>query len=126
MPGNVTDNTVNAHEKEHIIKKLNDCLFSHVRYKDLNVDLLARLMHMSRPTLYRKIKIITDLTPNELINEAKLKQAAELLAAGEYRAFEVARMVGYSSQSSFGKSFLKHFKVTPATYQRMKQMMDAA
>ena len=126
MPSNATDNTAHAHEKEQIIKKLNDCLFGHVCDKDLSVDLLARLMHMSRPTLYRKMKCITDLTPNEFINEAKLKQAAELLAAGEYRVFEVARMVGFSSQSSFGKSFLKQFKVTPATYQRMKKMMDAA
>lgn len=118
MPSNVTDNTANAHEKERIIKKLKDCLSGHAGNKDLTVDLLAKLMHMSRPTLYRKMKCITDLTPNELINETKLKQAAELLAAGEYRVFEVARMVGYSSQSSFGKSFLKQFKVTPATYQR--------
>ena len=126
MPGNTTNNTSNAHEKEHILKKLNDCLSGHLRNRDLNVDQLARLMHMSRPTLYRKIKVITHLTPSELISEAKLKQAAELLAAGEYRAFEVARMVGYTSQSSFGKSFLKQFKVTPATYQRMKKMMGAA
>jgi AraC-like DNA-binding protein len=121
-----SNKTPAAHEKEYILKKLNDCLFGHVREKALNVDLLAKLMHMSRPTLYRKMKSITDLTPNELINEARLKKAAELLAAGEYRAFEVARMLGYTSQSSFGKSFLKQYKVTPATYQRMKKIMHAA
>lgn len=116
----------NTHEKELIIRKLNECLYDHVQDKDLNVELLAKLMYMSRPTLYRKMKSITNLTPNELINEARLKKAAALLATGEYRVFEVARMVGYTSQSSFGKLFLKQFKVTPASYQRMKKMMDAA
>ncbi|AXY74630.1 AraC family transcriptional regulator [Paraflavitalea soli] len=116
----------NMQEKEYIIQKLNECLYEHVQDKGLNVELLARLMYMSRPTLYRKMKSVTNLTPNELINEARLKKAAALLATGDYRVFEVARMVGYTSQSSFGKLFLKQFKVTPATYQRMKKMMDAA
>jgi AraC-like DNA-binding protein len=122
----MTNHNPAMQEKEQLIQKLNDCLFGPVPEKDLNVDLLAKRLHMSRPTLYRKMKGITDLTPNELINEARLIKAAELLAAGEHRAFEVARMVGYTSQSSFGKSFLKQFKVTPATYQRIKKMMDAA
>lgn len=108
-------------EKEQILKQLHECLFYHACDKDLNADRLAKLMYMSRPTLYRKMKSITGLTPNELIVEVRLKKAAELLAAGEYRVFEVARMVGYISQSGFGKSFLKQFKVTPAAYQRMKK-----
>lgn len=117
---------IKTREKEELWEKLQACLFEQAYIKDLNVEQLARLMHMSRPTLYRKIKSITDRTPNELINEMRLKKAAALLAAGEYRVFQVAKMVGYTSQSSFGKSFLKQFKVTPATYQRTKKMMDAA
>lgn len=116
----------NAEEKKLILQKLNDGLTGQGRGYELSVDWLARLLHMSRPTLYRKMKNITGLTPNELINEARLNRAAALLAAGEHRAFEVARMVGYTSQSSFGKSFLRQFKVTPANYQRMKKIMDAA
>ncbi|MBO9562641.1 MAG: helix-turn-helix domain-containing protein [Niastella sp.] len=116
----------NLQEKEQIRKRLTDCLFDETTQKDLTVDQLARLMHMSRPTLYRKMKYVTNLTPNELINEARLRKAAELLASGQYRASEVAHMVGYCSHSSFGKSFLKQFGVTPATYQRMKKIMNAA
>ncbi|MBO9563885.1 MAG: helix-turn-helix transcriptional regulator [Niastella sp.] len=117
---------INPREKEELLKKLQECLFEQSSTKDLNVESLARLMHMSRPTLYRKMKIISDRTPNELINEIRLQKAADLLAAGDLRVFEVAKMVGYTSQSSFGKSFLRQFKVTPATYQRAKKIMDAA
>ena len=112
--------------KDQIIRKLSNCLFDLEPDTELGVDQLARLMHMSRPTLYRKMKHITNRTPNELINEARLRKAAELLAGGGRKASDVARMVGYGSPSSFGKSFLKQFKVTPATYQRMKKIMDAA
>ncbi|AXY74115.1 AraC family transcriptional regulator [Paraflavitalea soli] len=112
--------------KGQIMRQLTSCVLSLQSPEGISVDQLARMMHMSRPTLYRKIKDITHLTPNELINEARLRKAAELLAEGEYKVLEVARMVGYGSPSSFGKSFLKQFKVTPATYQRMKKIMDAA
>ncbi|WP_276483418.1 helix-turn-helix transcriptional regulator [Paraflavitalea pollutisoli] len=113
-------------EQESLLQKLHACLRGHVFGKDLTVDRLALLMHMSRPTLYRKIKQVTHMTPNELINEIRLQQAAALLAAGNYKVFEVAQLLGYTSQSSFGKSFLKYYKVTPATYQRTKKMQDAA
>jgi two-component system cell cycle response regulator len=119
----VVSDEQDAGEKEQFLEKLHDCLAGYIHYRDLHVDLLARRMYMSRSTLFRKIKRMTGLTPNELILGFRLQKAAELLTAGRYRAFEVATMVGYTSQSSFGKSFLKHFKVTPATYQRMRKML---
>jgi two-component system, cell cycle response regulator len=108
-------------EEHDFVKKLNDCIVDNMHKKGLSVDFLARSMNMSRPTLYRKIKNITDRTPNELIGLARLKQAAALLVSADYKVFEVAKMVGFNSQSTFGKSFLKHFKVTPTEYQRMNK-----
>jgi two-component system cell cycle response regulator len=110
-----------SHMEEDFIKKLNDYLFNNVQNSSLNVSLLAKSMYMSRPTLYRKIKTVTDLTPNELINLVRLKQAARLLESADYRVFEIAQMVGFNSQSSFGKVFMKHFKVTPTEYQLMNK-----
>jgi AraC-like DNA-binding protein len=107
--------------KDEFIANLNARIAGNLHNRSLNVDLLARLMNMSRPTLYRKIKSITDQTPNELINHARLKQAAELLGSGDYKVFEIASMVGFHSQSSFGKAFIKQFKVTPTQYLRLKK-----
>lgn len=106
-------------EDNDFVKKLNDCIIDNIHKGALSVDYLARSMHMSRPTLYRKIKNITDRTPNELIGLARLKQAANLLLSANFKVFEVAQKVGFSSQSTFGKAFLKQFKVTPKEYQRM-------
>lgn len=107
-------------EQSELLMKLNQCRNALLLQKKIDVRQLATLMHMSRPTLYRKLKGLTDLTPNEWINEARMTRAAELLAEGRYRASQVARQLGFASQSSFGKMFLKQFKVTPATYQRME------
>ena len=107
---------------KEFIKKLNDFLFENIQNSSLNVNLLAKSLYMSRPTLYRKIKAITDLTPNELIHMARLKQAADLLESADYKVFEIAQMVGFNSQSTFGKAFIKHFKVTPTEYQLMNKI----
>jgi len=117
----VYNNFPEADNEEEFDKKLNGCIASHLHDPLLDVHLLAKLLNMSRPTLYRKIKTITTSTPNELINEARLKKAAEQLETGGYKVFEIARMVGFQSQSSFGKAFLKYYKVTPAAWQRLKK-----
>jgi AraC-like DNA-binding protein len=108
--------------EQEFITKLNDFLFENLQNPSLNVNGLAKCLYMSRPTLYRKIKAITDLTPNELINRARLKQAAHLLDSADYKVFEIAQMVGFHSQSTFGKAFIKHFKVTPTEYQLMNKI----
>ncbi|OQP57635.1 hypothetical protein A3860_08365 [Niastella vici] len=110
-------------EDNEFVKKLNDCIIDNMHKGALSVDYLARSMHMSRPTLYRKIKNITDRTPNELIGLARLKQAANLLLSANFKVFEVAQKVGFSSQSTFGKAFLKQFKVTPTEYQRIHKKL---
>jgi AraC-like DNA-binding protein len=101
---------------EDFIKKLNECMV----YNNgaLTVEVLARYLNMSRPTLYRRIKIVTGQTPNELINLSRLTRAAELLVSTEYKVFEIANRVGFCSQSSFGKAFIKQYGITPTEYQR--------
>jgi len=85
-----------------------------------DVEKLAGIMNMSRITLYRKIKAISDLTPIELINISRLKRAAKLLAEGDYKIYEISYMVGFSSQSNFARNFLKQFEMTPTEYMNSK------
>lgn len=124
MGNNVLLIIVALPEGDDFIKRLQACIFENLHDKQLNVDVLARLMNMSRPTLYRKIKQVIDHTPNELIALARLQQAATLLLLADYKVFEVAQMVGFHSPSSFGKAFLKQYKVTPATFQRINRKQD--
>src|SRR5678809_260485 len=70
---------------EEFLEELNNVIYSNIENADLDVEQLAKKMNMSRPTFYRKIKVVSDLTPNELINLARLKKAAELLAEGNYK-----------------------------------------
>ncbi len=98
------------------LEKLNSIIYEHITDMDLDVDQLSSMMNMSRPTLYRKIKGLSNLTPNELINLSRLKKAAELLAEGDYKINEVANMVGYSMPTNFSRDFQKQFGVSPSNY----------
>ncbi|HMR83248.1 MAG TPA: two-component regulator propeller domain-containing protein [Niabella sp.] len=106
---------ISATDKE-FIAHLDKVIYDNISDFDLNVDELSRLMNMSRPTLYRKIKGLSDLTPNELIHVTRLKRAAEILAEGDMRINEVAMMVGYSIQSNFSRDFSKQFGMSPTQF----------
>jgi DNA-binding response OmpR family regulator len=106
---------------EKFLKKLDDEILKNITDPDLSVESLAEIMNMSRSTLYRKIKDISNLSPNELINIVRLKRAAELLLNENFKMYEIAEKVGYKSQTSFGRNFQKHFSMTPSEYIAMNK-----
>ena len=42
------------------------------------------------------------------------------MAEGDYKIYEVADMVGFSSQSNFARNFHKQFGMTPTDYMHRK------
>ncbi|MCW3089923.1 MAG: DNA-binding response regulator [Ferruginibacter sp.] len=106
---------------EHFLAELNEAIYKNLENPELHVDQLADTMHMSRATFYRKIKAISNLSPNELINIARLKKAAELLAEDDYKIYEVSEKVGFSSQTQFARNFFKEFAISPSEYLALKQ-----
>ena len=102
-----------------------DCLFSNklesiisdnLSNPNLSVDLLARLMNMSRPTFYRKLKERGDASPLDLITSARLSKAAELIRNTGHTIAEIAIMVGFHSRSNFGKAFHRQFHLSPTAF----------
>lgn len=78
-------------------------------------------MNTSRPTLYRKIHALSDVTPNELINIVRYKKAAEYLATGNYKVYEIIHLLGFSSQANFTRTFHKRMGMTPTEFINSKK-----
>jgi DNA-binding response OmpR family regulator len=112
-----------AHTKadEEFLEEVNEIVDAHMDDVELDVEHLAKYMNLSRPTLYRKLKGITDLTPNEIINITRLKKAAALLTDGRHNINEIADQVGYTSPTHFGRNFQKQFGMTPSDFIRRKE-----
>jgi len=99
-----------------LLNKLNDFILDHLSDTSMDVDQLAESLNMSRATFYRKVKAISNLTPNELINITRLEKAAELLIHSDLKIQQIASETGFSSQAQFGRSFAKQFGMSPSEY----------
>ena len=81
-----------------------------------NVMTFATEMNLSSSMLYRKIKGLTNLSPNELIRSIRLKRAAQMLKNKAYTVSEVALKVGFMDIRYFSSSFKKEFGIPPSVY----------
>ncbi len=98
------------------MKKIQKIISDNIDNTLFGVDQLAEHIHMSRSSLYRKIKGITNYSPNSFIQMERLRKAALLLSDGGVRVNEVCYMVGFNSSSFFTKCFKKQFGILPKDY----------
>ncbi|MDR1918839.1 MAG: response regulator [Tannerellaceae bacterium] len=98
---------------ELFLEKLMQIIQKNLSDVSFNVVQLAGELCMSRSSLHRKIKGVSELTPNDFIQLVRLKKAAELLQEGSYRINEICYLVGFNSSSYFSKSFKKQFGISP-------------
>lgn len=82
----------------------------------MNVSLKSTAWHfnMSERTLQRKIGNEGN-SFNDLLNDVRIELVKILLSKG-IPYIEIASLLGYESQSSFNKFFLKHFNTSPRKY----------
>jgi ligand-binding sensor domain-containing protein/signal transduction histidine kinase/DNA-binding response OmpR family regulator len=98
------------------LEVLNNAIVTHMQNVDFDIDRLADVMNMGRRTLFRKIKAISSLTPNELISLARLKKAADLMLQDDYRIYEISDLIGFNSAKVFSRAFQKQFGQSPSEY----------
>src|SRR5690606_39973681 len=90
--GNRTD--LEADTSDYFLEKLYTIVEEHIAEADMTVDLLAELMHMSSPTIYRKVTKFSDLKPNEIIKLVKLENADELIMLRQFTVSQIASKIG--------------------------------
>jgi len=80
------------------------------------ISFLCDELAMSRPTLHRKMKALTNQSTSEFINTIRLKHAARLIRENAGSISEIAYNVGFNSIPYFNVTFKKHFGVTPTEF----------
>ncbi|WP_439484362.1 hybrid sensor histidine kinase/response regulator transcription factor [Cyclobacterium plantarum] len=118
----IRDYILNPKEEEKVspenefLKKLVKIIEENIGQDEFNVNILSLELGFSRPVLYRKIKQLTDLSVIELINNVRLKKAANLLSSNQFSISEVAYLVGFSDPKYFSKSFKAQFGKSPRAF----------
>ncbi|SHE80248.1 AraC-type DNA-binding protein [Dysgonomonas macrotermitis] len=101
---------------EKFLSRCMNIIEENMQNEDFNVEMFAEAMNLSTSMLYRRIKNITNLGPNDLIKSIRLKRAAQLLTTDALRISEVAEKVGFLDVRYFSTCFKKEFGVTPSQY----------
>ena len=97
---------------EKIIKIINE----NIADSDLNVEMLASGVGMSRVHMHRKLKELTNQSARDFIRSIRLKQAAELLSTKKIGISELAYALGFSNLSHFSNSFHEFYGMSPKEY----------
>lgn len=92
----------------------------------LTVDAVSHEVGLSRVHLYRKIKELTNMTPNEFIKNLRLKKAAEMLSTAKYSIAELSDAVGFASATYFATAFKNLYGMTPSEYAKQAPAPDRA
>jgi AraC-like DNA-binding protein len=79
----------------------------------LQIDALAKRVHMSSSALHRHFKAVAAMSPIQYQKRLRLQQARLLLLSGATSAEVVAYEVGYASASQFSREYARLFGEPP-------------
>jgi DNA-binding response OmpR family regulator len=98
------------------LAKLKELIEKNLTNSELNVEDLGRYIGLSRTQLYRKVKSLTNYSPNELLRIMRLKKAHNLLSTGKVNISEATYDVGFTSPSYFAKCFKDYYNESPTDF----------
>ena len=103
---------ISTPDKE-FVSKIRSEIHRNISNNDFGVEQLGAAVDLSRVQLYRKVKVLTGLSPVELIRATRVNRARKLIEGGATSVSEVAYQVGFTSPSYFTKCFKDQFGVSP-------------
>ncbi len=113
----VIPSNIKISEIDHgFLEKMVKIIENKIDDPDLNGDLLASELGVSKGNLYKKLKALSGLTVNIFIRNIRLKIAAKLLKKGHYNISEVAYSVGFNNPKYFSTCFSDLFQMSPKEY----------
>ncbi len=113
--------TIEASLDEKFVHRAKTIVEANMSDYNFSVEKMAEEIHLSRTQLFRKLKAVTGLAPNEFINNIRLQKAAKLIRAKADTLSQISYSVGFNDQSYFAKRFRKKFGTSPSEYSNNAQ-----
>lgn len=106
---------------EILMNKVMKVINEHLDNPELNVEMLAAEVGLSRVHIHRKLKELTNLSTRDFIKNIRLQQAAVLLSQDKGLTIsEIAYATGYTSLSHFSSSFREKYGMSPKEYMKQR------
>lgn len=103
-------------QEDHFMKALVQLMNENLENFDLNIDLLASKLNMSRTVFFNKLKSLTGLSPVEFVREVRFERAAEYIRDTQLTVAEISYKVGIEDPRYFSRCFKQKFGYTPSEY----------
>lgn len=103
--------------QEQVFRRVHNYLVENLD-KRITIEALARQFLMNTTTLKDGFKALYGTSIAAHIKEHRMEKAAWLLQEGELTVSEIAKQVGYTSQSKFSAAFSREYGVLPVEYRR--------
>lgn len=99
---------------DFLLERVLQCIDKNLNNGQFSVEILCQEIGLSERQLQRRLKAITNKSPNQIIRSVRLNQAKVLLLQRSATIAEVAFLTGFSTPSYFSKVFKKEFGISPS------------
>ncbi len=103
-------------KNDSFVENVLQCIDAHLSNEQFGVEMLCREVGISERQLQRKLKAVTNKSPNQLITSVRLHRAKELIHLQKGTIAEVSFQTGFSNPSYFSKCFKKEFGLSPSDF----------
>lgn len=114
LSGDVVDDFFST--ELEFINRVNAILRTGYHRTGFGVNELSDGLSLSRLQLHRKIKVLTNKSPNDYIRHFRVEEAKRFLAMENTQVSEVASRTGFSNLSGFSKAFKEVTGLTPVEF----------
>ena len=101
---------------EEFLNKVIDLIEKNIDNANFDMESFSKNLNVSSSQLYRKIKGIAGVSPNEFIRTYRLREAAKMIKESSLTMTEIAYKVGFNDSLYFSKCFKKQYGVAPSKY----------
>jgi len=107
-----------SEEDKIFLEQLEQLIEMHLNDDLFTIKSLAEQMAMSHSMLYKKIKLLTGKSVNEMIRFIRLRKVATLLITSDIQVNEAAFFTGFKDIKYFRKQFHALFDMNPSDFQK--------
>ena len=80
---------------------------------------MVAMANMSRTNFYNRLNDLTGLSPEQFLNDFRLKKAIALLDQSNYSLIEIAQMTGFGDALNITRVFQQRMGMTPNHYREV-------
>jgi len=111
-----------ADSDKQFLNRLVQLIEENVEDTNLDAGYLESNLAMSKMQLYRKLKTLSNMTPNEFIKHIRLQRTISLLQNSQLTVSEIFYRSGFNNQSYFFREFKKRFQCSPNEYRAQQRI----